>query len=209
MQVFNSSPLFLAIGLAMGLASTSAFAQTYTDVAQVISATPIYERVPGASRQECWTETISSDRRTPSSGYVETYNPSWQTGADRSIGGGTVLGAILGGIAGYQFGNSQRGQNTGAAVGAVLGGLIGNSIENSMSTSAYQGPSGHRSGRVDYLPETRTVERCRPVPDAAREQIVGYHVTYRYAGRDYQTRMSYDPGPNLNVRVTLAPETRR
>ena len=40
----------------------------------------------------------------------------------------------------------------------------------------------------------RTVQRCRTVYDG-RDEIVGYNVVYRYQGRDYTTRMAYDPVP--------------
>ncbi len=66
-------------------------------------------------------------------------------------------------------------------------------------------PVASGPARVDYVPETRTVQRCRTVYDG-RDEIVGYNVAYRYQGRDYTTRMAYDPGPTMNVRVNLAPD---
>jgi uncharacterized protein YcfJ len=50
------------------------------------------------------------------------------------------------------------------------------------------------------------VQRCTTVYDS-RDEVTGYNVAYRYQGRDYTTRMAYDPGPTMNVRVNLAPET--
>jgi uncharacterized protein YcfJ len=175
----------------------SAFAQNYTDVAQVTSAQPIYERVT-TPRQECWNETINTERRVVSPGYAEP-----QPSGGRTIGAGTVIGAIVGGVVGHQFGNSSRGRDHGTAAGVVVGGLVGNQIENSPSAPVASGPS-----RVDYVPETQNVQRCRTV-DESRDQIRGYNVAYRYQGRDYSTRMDYDPGPTLNVRVNLTPEIRR
>jgi uncharacterized protein YcfJ len=49
------------------------------------------------------------------------------------------------------------------------------------------------------------VQRCRTVYDS-RDEITGYNVAYRYQGRDYTTRMAYDPGPTMRVQVSLAPE---
>jgi uncharacterized protein YcfJ len=175
----------------------SAFAQNYTDVAQVTSAQPIYERVT-TPRQECWNEAINTERRVVSPGYAEP-----QPSGGRTIGAGTVIGAIVGGVVGHQFGNSSRGRDHGTAAGVVVGGLVGNQIENSPSAPVASGPS-----RVDYVPETQNVQRCRTV-DESRDQIRGYNVAYRYQGRDYSTRMDYDPGPTLNVRVNLTPEIRR
>ena len=172
----------------------SAFAQNYTDVAQVTSAQPIYERV-STPRQECWNETVASERR------VVTQSAPAPSG-ERTIGAGTVLGAVIGGVVGHQFGGSSRGRDHGTAAGVVVGGLVGNQIENS-GPSTTSAPT-----RVDYIPENANVQRCRTVEES-RDQIRGYNVAYRYQGRDYSTRMDYDPGPTMNVRVNLAPEIRR
>ena len=37
------------------------------------------------------------------------------------------------------------------------------------------------------------------------ERIEGYDVTYEYAGREYVTRMPYDPGERIRVRVDVTP----
>jgi uncharacterized protein YcfJ len=37
------------------------------------------------------------------------------------------------------------------------------------------------------------------------ERIEGYRVTYEYNGREYTTRMPYDPGERIKVRVAVAP----
>jgi uncharacterized protein YcfJ len=177
----------------------SAFAQNYTDVAQVTSAQPIYERV-STPRQECWNETINTERRVVSPGYADAQP---QPSGERTVGAGTIVGAIIGGVVGHQFGSSSRGRDHGTAAGVVVGGLVGNQIENSPSAPVAQDPA-----RVDYVPETQNVQRCRTV-DESRDQIRGYNVSYRYQGRDYSTRMDYDPGPSMNVRVSLAPEIRR
>lgn len=196
-------------------ATTVAFAQpqsqSYTDVAQVLSAQPIYER-NNVPRQQCHDETITTDRRVASGGYVEAgYQPAAPR-SERTIGAGTILGAVIGGVVGHQFGNSSGGRDRGTAAGAIVGGIVGNSIENSQpSQSGYAGQSGYvQSGpaRVDYIPETRVVQRCQTVYEG-RDEIRGYNVVYRYQGRHYTTQMAYDPGPTMNVRVNLAPETRR
>ncbi|TAG49741.1 MAG: glycine zipper 2TM domain-containing protein [Betaproteobacteria bacterium] len=181
----------------------SAFAQSFSDTAQVISAQPIYERVT-VPRQECVNETITSDRRVASPGYVDAQYAAPQPSGERTVGAGTVLGAIIGGVVGHQFGNSSRGRDHGTAAGVVLGGIVGNSIENSAPSGAQFAAA---PSRVDYIPETRNVQRCQTVYDN-REEVRGYNVTYRYQGRDYSARMAYDPGPTMNVRVNLAPEVR-
>ena len=115
-----------------------------------------------------------------------------------------MLGAIIGGVVGHQFGNSSGGRDRGTAAGAIVGGIVGNQIENSApSAPSYAGaPVASNSGRVDYIPETRNVQRCRTVYDG-RDEVTGYNVAYRYQGRDYTTRMAYDPGPTMRVQVAM------
>jgi len=77
----------------------SVYAADLVDTAQVISSTPIYERVT-EPRRECTTETIPV---TP---------------------GHSVGGAVVGGVAGAAIG-SQIGQGTGKDVATVAGGIAG------------------------------------------------------------------------------------
>lgn len=56
-------------------------------------------------------------------------------------------------------------------------------------------------------------ERCRTDTEwHTTDRVVGYDVTYRYDGREYQTRLSHDPGNRLRVRVnydySIAPDER-
>ena len=47
---------------------------------------------------------------------------------------------------------------------------------------------------------------CRNVTEQrAREHISAYRVTYRYGGETETTRMSYDPGEQMPVNVSLSP----
>ena len=186
------------------LAVSSAMAQSYSDTAQVLSAQPIYER-NSTPRQQCSNETVTTDRRVVSQGYAETGYVQAAPSGERTVGAGTVLGAIIGGVVGHQFGRSSGGRDVGTGVGIVAGGLIGNQVEN--SPPAYAGP-GYAPGpaRVDYVPETRTVQRCTTVYDD-RDEVTGYNVAYRYQGRDYSTRMAFDPGATMRVQVNLTPDT--
>ena len=57
--------------------------------------------------------------------------------------------------------------------------------------------------RVDY---SRPVERCATRYRNHQEQrIDGFDVVYRYKGQKYATRMPYDPGKKIKVRVDIRP----
>jgi uncharacterized protein YcfJ len=53
---------------------------------------------------------------------------------------------------------------------------------------------------------SRPVERCETRYRSHREErIDGYNVLYRYKGQKYSTRMPYDPGYRIKVRVDIRP----
>lgn len=108
---------------------------------------------------------------------------------------GVPLGAIVGGITGGVLGNQiGSGRDVATVGGVIAGAAIGNSLDR------------ERAG-IAVAPVTRDVERCRTV-DAGRDVLEGYDVTYRYQGRDLTTRMQYDPGAQVQVRVDVAPTLR-
>ena len=156
-----------------------AFADGFNDSAAVLSATPVVDRVP-VNREECWSE----QRR----GYEERTVTRQDTG--QVIGAGTVIGAIAGGVIGHQMGSSSGGRDRGTAAGAVIGG-------------DRAGPSSTEV-EVERRPVTREVERCRTVQDV-REVTAGFDVRYRYAGREFVTRMPYQPGRRIQIAVDVRP----
>jgi len=106
------------------------------------------------------------------------------------VAGRTLLGGIIGGVIGHQFG-SGHGRDAATVAGAVIGAAVGND-----------------SARRQYGTDTREerVERCNVRYDHEyEERIDGYRVTYEYNGREYTTRMPYDPGERIKVRVAVAP----
>lgn len=108
----------------------------------------------------------------------------------RQHAGSTILGSIIGGVIGNQLpGHDAR--RVGRAAGAIIGGAVGYSA------------SKDRNGRGDreYY-EERCEVRYR---DSFEERIEGYRVTYEYAGREYTTRMPYDPGDRIRIRVDVTP----
>jgi uncharacterized protein YcfJ len=147
------------------------------DYAPVVRSEPIVRQVRVETpRRECW-----DDVRTVQS------NPHI---SDPGVGGRTLLGGIIGGVIGHQFG-SGRGNDAATVAGAAIGAGVGyDSARRVAGTSTTQ----------------EVVQRCEVrYEDQYEERIDGYRVTYEYNGREYTTRMPYDPGSKIRVRVAVAP----
>ncbi len=80
----------------------------------------------------------------------------------------------------------------GYGVGALIGASIGHQI-------AVQHTPPVRE-RIGYERRCSTAYETR-----YEERIEGYDVTYRYNGRLYHTRMPYDPGDRIAIRVDVRP----
>jgi uncharacterized protein YcfJ len=147
------------------------------DYAPVTHVEPIVRQVRIESpRRECWDETQVVESRPHIS--------------DPAVGGRTLLGGIIGGVIGHQFG-SGRGRDAATIAGAVIGSGVG-----------YD--SARRRAGTNV--EERVVQRCATRYEKAYEERVdGYRVTYEYNGREFTTRMPYDPGEKIRVRVAVAP----
>lgn len=114
--------------------------------------------------------------------------PQAVTRQDHNHTGGTVLGAIVGGVLGSTVGKGD-GRKAATVAGAVAGGAIGNRVSAAHDRS--------------YTTQ-QTV--CQPVDNyAPQQQIVAYDVEYRYHGQVYMSRLPYDPGERMRVRVTISP----
>jgi uncharacterized protein YcfJ len=134
-------------------------------------------------------ETINEPRREC---WTETVG--YETRSAREGGaGGAVLGAIAGGLIGSTVGKGD-GRVAAAAVGAATGAVVGDRMQ--------QG-----STRYESVPQQ--VERCQ-THDNFRQVISGYDVRYRFEGREYATRLPYDPGKwlTLNVSFSVAEDQR-
>lgn len=101
---------------------------------------------------------------------------------------GTVIGAIVGGALGNTVGKGD-GRKAATIAGAVAGGAIGRHAASD---------GGGSYGANCHYEDTDREER-RPA---------GFDVEYNYKGDVYVTRMSYDPGNRVRVRVTVVPEDR-
>ena len=100
-----------------------------------------------------------------------------------------IVGAMIGGALGNAVGHKKRNKQVGAVLGAVLGASIANDIRrNSSATSTVRYGTRHF---CDTYTEYRNEDR-----------LVGYDVTYEYAGRTYSTRMRRHPGDDVRIRVT-------
>lgn len=166
--------------------------------ANVVDVRPVYREVRYSEpRRECWTEEV---RHVVREGRGHRYD-----GHARSGDGGAIVGGLIGGVVGNQLGRrGSSGERAGATIaGAIVGSVIGN--------EAGSRPARHRRHydppRTVY--ETRPVERCRTVEASRSERrLQHYDVTYSYAGRTYTTRLPRDPGPTLELNVTLTPARR-
>ena len=99
--------------------------------------------------------------------------------------GGTVIGALVGAAVGNQVGKG-NGRKAATVVGAVAGGAIGHGIASRRAEAEARG--------------------CRVV-EVEREEVrvVGYDVEYMYKGEKYMSRLPFDPGNRLRIRVSVTP----
>jgi len=145
--------------------------------AKVVKASPIIKVVTvNVPRQECWQEEVA-------------YNePRHHRSATP-----TILGSIIGGVIGNEIGNNKSSKKVGTVAGAILGGSIGRDIGHKTS---------YQSGHTRYATE----QVCKTYQDAHQEeQIIGYHVAYKYHGNVYNTRTKEHPGKRIKVRVAVTP----
>ncbi|MBB3046167.1 uncharacterized protein YcfJ [Litorivivens lipolytica] len=98
-------------------------------------------------------------------------------------------------------------------VGAIIGGLIGHHVSAhddaplgtflGAGVGAAIGSHTQRERRGDHY---HVEERCETTYETQwHEEIVGYDVTYRYHGRNYKTRLPYDPGKRIRINVSVTP----
>lgn len=150
------------------------------DYARVVSVDPVVRQVRvEVPRRECWTE-VRYDQPEPY--------------ARKGLAGPMILGALIGGGIGHQFGSGD-GRRAATVAGALIGTAVGHDIgERNRSQYGYSQPQGHE------------VERCETrIEQSYEERIDGYDVEYEYAGQRFHTRMPYDPGERLRVRVAVTP----
>ncbi len=150
--------------------------------ADVLRVDPVYDDAPAASQQPaqpCYEEQVPL--RT---------SPAPDDSAKRTTGG--VLGAIVGGILGHQFGKGD-GRKVATAGGVVAGAVVGSSVA-----------ADNARGEKDDAPKY-TIERRCPGAEGGSRHIAAYDVEYRYRGDVYTSRLPYDPGDRIRVKVSVTP----
>ncbi|HST27038.1 MAG TPA: glycine zipper 2TM domain-containing protein [Rudaea sp.] len=147
--------------------------------ADVLRVDPIYgDDSPSPPPQPCYEEQVPVD--TPADAEVQNKRGVF-----------TAIGAFVGGILGNQFGKG-NGRAAATVAGAVAGGVAGNNIAT----------AGEENG--DSRPQYKTVRHCPPAA-ASQRKVVAYDVEYRYRGDVYSSRMAFDPGDRLRVKVNVTP----
>ncbi len=161
------------------------------DYARVVDVDPIFRNIRVSTpRRECWNETRYQEVRY-SEGPREPHRAA----------GSMILGGLIGAAIGNQIG-SGGGRRAATVAGAVIGTAVGH------DAAANRQDRFGNYGRRDYR-EARPyeVERCDVrYDDQYERRIEGYRVTYVYNGRTHTTRMPYDPGDRIRVRVDVLPE---
>ena len=172
---------------------------TEHDYARVVGVQPIIDVYQvSVPVEQCYQERVPRDRHANYRGKQSRTHE--------------IVGALIGAAVGHQFGGG-KGKDIATIAGAVLGGSIGRDVKNNArqrdqrygndSDQAYEGGylgAGGGYGRYE------TVSRCEVTQEYRNEeQIIGYDVSYKYNGHVYQTRMPYDPGKKIKVKVTVQP----
>ena len=99
-------------------------------------------------------------------------------------GAGAAMGAIAGGTVGNAMGGGS-GKVAATMLGIFGGAILGDKIE---------GPSA---------PQTQTQQRCS-TQNILENRIIGYNVTYEFAGKQYNVQLPNDPGPSIKLQITPA-----
>lgn len=172
------------------LATSSAFAQSYGDGYDDGYGAPEYgydaaipENVSYGYAQVLRADEVYETvvTRTPEErcDEVEVRQPG-------RTAGGTVIGAIVGAALGNQVGKGD-GRRAATVAGAVVGGAVGHNIAQRRAEAEARG--------------------CRLVEvEREEQQVVGYDVEYMYKGEKYMSRLPYDPGNRLRIRVSVTPD---
>jgi uncharacterized protein YcfJ len=188
--VSRSIPSFFVLAVALASApmpglvrasssSTSSATSSSTDSAYRSPGENVTYGYAQVLRAEPVYETVSYRQPDSRCGYDNTYsNKSGTTSA--------VVGALVGGALGNQVGKGD-GRTAATIAGVVAGAVIGKQV----------GTQGNNVREV-----------CESSGQLYHEErrITGYDVEYQYKGEKYMSRLPYDPGDRLRIRVSVLPE---
>ncbi len=151
---------------------------SFRDYADVIDVEPLVRLVEVSNpRKECWQE--------------EVHHPVSSDYPPRAAGS-MILGGLVGGVIGHQFGGG-HGKDLATLAGTLVGASVGHDLAN-------------RRARRRNTHHISYEQQCRVVHDVhSEERIDGYRVTYSYHGKTFTTRLPYDPGHRLPMRVRITP----
>lgn len=195
----------------MAFAGAGAAATDLVDTAQVISSTPIVERI-SEPRTECSPMASAPAPRErsvagPIIGGLAGAILGSQVGRGSGKTAATAAGAVVGTIAGDRVANPDSDRPiTGAVVGGAAGGLLGAQVGGGSGrnvAAAGGAVAGAVAGDRVQNPQQAAVgpaQQCRTV-QSTRDVIRGYTVVYRYYNRDITTTLPYNPGPTVQVGV--------
>lgn len=144
------------------------------DYGKVLHVKPLYETVAvEVPEQQCWSDPddYGVGRR-----YFD--------GNGKQLAG-TLIGGVVGGVLGNQVGGG-NGRTVMTIAGTVLGAMAGNRIADHWTADGY-----NSAGNDEHC---TTVSRTEE-----REELVAYHVKYRYRGRVFFTETDYHPGEWIRV----------
>jgi uncharacterized protein YcfJ len=122
----------------------------------------------------------------------------------------TVVGGIAGAVLGSKVGGGS-GQVAATAIGSMVGGLAGRQIYETSQRRRYQQQSNTVTVCDDGYNTNNGYNNNNGYDGYQASgyndgRVVGYDVTYEYAGRQFTTRTNYHPGDRIRVRVDVRPE---
>ncbi len=169
--------------LAVLLMPVIAAAGVVYDEAEVVDVTPIYEAVRISEPHEvCYDQRVRVDHHGP-------------RGHGYASGTAPILGGIIGGIIGSAVGDTRSNRRVGAVAGALLGASVARDVAHR-----------RRDARSPQPVRFRTEEVCEVRYEYREEErLIGYRVTFEYAGERFTTRTRRHPGDTVPVRVRVTP----
>ena len=95
---------------------------------------------------------------------------------------------------------SGAGAVVGALAGAALGSAVGGGSGNALATAAGFVGGAALGNQVEAQGSTQVMRRC--VTRNTITNVTVYNVVFEYAGKQYTTQMSRDPGPMVQVQIS-------